>query len=590
LRVKAWALAAILFPGFLQAASSPVNNPESLFYAIIGEVDSLDPHWHYDAISQAISNQIYETLLFPKGTSVETLEPLISEAVPSRSNGLISPDALSYSFPIRTGVKFHDGSLLTPEDARYSVMRFLLTDRASGPSFLLLEPLLGKPSLAGPDQTAATLRESIYEEVDQAVQIEGRNLVLRLKKPYAPLLSILSAFCPIVSKTWTARNGGWDGRQETWLKFYDPPKQKAALFERANGSGPFKLERWDRTGRQLILSRHENYWRGQAQLKRLVFRTVSEPSTRKLLIEAGDADALMMERQFLPQVQGIAGVNVEDGLPFLETHNVFVMNFRIKPQPNPYIGSGKLDGNGIPADFFSDIDVRKGFAHAFNYEAYIRDGYRGKGERARGPIPKGVFGYNPTQKVREFSQQKAEEHFRKALGGKVWERGLHFSLTYMEGRADRQLACQILKAGVEAINPRFKIDVRGIQGSTWLDAYAAGKLPMTNARWHLDFPDPDNPVTAFLHSSGYYAKAQGYSNPEADRLIEEARLEQDPKKRSALYAHLQAIAYDDVAQIYTLDTYFFQVTRSWVKGWSYNPITLYGYLYPVYKSSKGDHP
>lgn len=561
-------------------AHAAPKNPDTFVYSLIGDVDSLDPAWQYDGISHEIQYQIYETLIFYKGSSTDEFVPLLAGEVPTLKNKLISADGLTYTFPIRKNVKFHDGSALTPEDVRYSILRFMLTDRASGPSVLLLEPILGVQTVVGPDGKPLP---DLYGQATRAVRVEGDNVVLRLKRPSAPLLSILAGFCPVVSKTWVASSGGWDGTQASWTRYLNPAKQDAALYDRSNGTGPFKLERWDKEQKQIVLTRHEDYWRKPARLKHVVFKTVSEAATRKLLLQAGDADAAIWERPNLSQLEGSAGVTITDDLPFLEIHNAFVYNFKINTEANPYIGTGKLDGNGIPSDFFADINVREGLAHAFDYDAYIRDGYRGKGERARGPIPKGVLGYNPAQRVRSHDPRKAAEHFRKAFGGRVWEKGFSFTITYMEGRSDRQLACSILKNQVEALNPKFKIDVRGIQWSTYLSHFSTGRLPMANARWAMDFADPHNAVHPFLHSSGHYAKRQGYANPKADALVDAGLRETDLKKRREIYHKLQAIAFADIPQIYTLDTYYFLVARSWIKGWTYNPIVPYGYLYPIYK-------
>jgi peptide/nickel transport system substrate-binding protein len=541
---------------------------------LAGEIDSLDPHWQFDGYSLEAQVQVYEAPIGYAGGSLDKFEPLLATAVPSRANGLISADGLTYRFPIRKGVKFHDGSALTPEDARYSLLRALLMDRAGGSSFLLAEPLLGK----------AETDDGSYAAADAAIRISGDEVRVTLKAPYAPFLSILATHWPVVSKAFVVKNGGWDGSEATWLKFRNQPKQDAALYDKDAGTGPFKLERWDRQTKQLYLARFDGYWRAPAALAHVVYKTVNETSTRKLMLQAGDADAAIIERGFLPQVQALPGVKVLDDEPLLEVHNVFVPTLKLTPQANPYLGSGKLDGRGIPPDFFADADVRLGFAYAFEYDAYIRDGYRGKGSRARGPIPKGVLGHNPAQPVREFSPEKAAAHFKKAFGGKLWEAGFTVPVIYMEGRADRQLACQILKKNVEALSPKFRVDVRALQWSMMLDAFSARKLPMINGRWVLDFPDPHNAVFPFLGSDGYYAKAQGYSNPKADALLEAARGELDPKKRRALYFELQKIAHDDAPQIYTLDTYNVEVLRDWVKGWTYNPILLYGYLYPVHKS------
>jgi peptide/nickel transport system substrate-binding protein len=603
-------LAALLL--WVPRAQAQGNPPDTFVYAITGDVDSLDPDWAFDAISQEIQFQVYETLVFFKGSRVDmfkpkladneasvlqnmesdptglsthagatdAFEPMLASVVPDRDNGLLSSDGLRYAFPIRKKVSFHDGRSLTAEDAKYSLMRFLLTDRAGGPSYLLLEPLLG---IANIPMKNGKPDPEVYRQADEAVTVEGNAVVIHLKNPYQPLLSILASFAPIVSKKWVEDNGGWDGRLESWYKYFDPPKQQASLYERENGTGPFKLERWDKENKQVILSRNDIYWRAPAKIKNLVFKTVNEPATRKLMLQAGDADAAMMEREYLTQFQGLDGIAVTDDLPLLETHDAFVMTFRINPTANPYIGSGKLDGDGIPSEFFSDVNIRRGFAHAFDYEAYIRDGYRGKAERARGPIPKGVFGYNPIQGVFDFDLGKAAEEFKKAQGGAVWDKGFRFTLTFVEGFNDRQLACQILKKNVESLNPNFKIDLRGIQQSTWLSQYTAHMIPMANARWELDYADPDSPMFAFLHSQGYYGANSGYSNPRADRFIEAARAEPDRDLRRNDYYELQAIAFQDVPQIYTVDTYYLQVNRTAVKGWYYNPIVMYGYLYPVSK-------
>lgn len=573
-------LAALLSVVLAAPARAQVKNPEIFTYAITGDVDSLDPHWQFDVISQEVSIQIYETLIAYNGASVEDFQPLLATQVPSTDNGLLSSDGLRYAFSIRKGVHFHDGSVMTPEDVRYSLLRFLLMDRASGPSSVLLEPLLGVSGTLGPDGKPDP---GLFDAADRHVRVEGGAVVLYLDRPYPPLLSILAGFCPIVSKKWVVANGGWDGRAETWLKYHDPPKNNE-LYDKANGTGPFKLDRWDRQSRQVLLSRWDGYWRAPAKLARVIFRTVDEPNTRRLMLAAGDADAIMAERQYLPQLETLDGVTVIDDLPLLETHNAFVMNFTIDAKGNPFIGSGRLGEDGIPPDFFADPEVRKGFAQSFDYAAYIRDGYRGKGERARGPIPRGVFGYNPRQPVWEYDLNAAADHFRKAQGGKLWDFGFRFTLTYMEGRADRQLACMILKRNVESLNPKFHVDVRGIQWSTWLSDWSAGRIPMANTRWHMDYPDPNNAVYPWLDSGGYYAKTQGYSNPRADRFIDQSKRENDRDQRRRDYYELQAIAYQEVPTIFTIDTFHFQVLRSWVKGWSFNPILLYGTLYPVSKS------
>ncbi len=573
-------LAALVLPLAAQQAPQPVKNPGIFTYAIQGDVDSLDPDWAFDSISQEIQFQVYETLIFFRGSAIDEFDPLLATSVPTQDNGFLSDDGLTYAFPLRKGVRFHDGTPMTPEDVKYSLLRFMLLDRAGGPSHLLLNAILGVQTAAGEDGKPDP---DVYRAAADAVDIEAGALVIRLKRPYPALLSILAQYAPVVSKKWIVARGGWDGRLETWAAHFNPAKDATPLYDQENGTGPFKLARWDKPGRELVLERNEGYWRQPAPLDYVVFQSVDDPGTRELMLQTGDADSIMLERQFLAQVASMPGTTIIDDLPLLEVHDFFAMTFHINATANPYVGSGQLDGNGIPPDFFSDIDVRRAFAYSFDNDAYLRDGYRSKGQPARGPIPAGVFGYNQLQPVYSRDPQRAENYFRKAFGGRLWDTGFRFTLAYMEGAADRELACQIMKADVESLNPRFHVDVRGLDWPAWLADFTAGRLPMVNARWQLDYPDPAASVFPMLDGEGFFAKAQGYDNPRVDRLIAQAVVEPVQRSRRLMYYDLQQIAYSDIPQIYTVDTFFFQVNRSWVRGWYYNPFLQYGYFYPVYK-------
>ncbi len=556
-------------PSPAQTRGAGAHDKETFLHVGIQDIDSMDPAWAFDTASHSVILNMYEPLLTFKGSTAAELEPVIAEKVPSRENGLISADGRTYTFPIRKGVKFHKGGEVTPEDVRYSLMRFMLYDRAGGPSSLLLEPVTG---LASTREENGTLVEDAYDKAAAAVTVKGDAVVLKLYRPFAPILTVLASWAPVLNREYAAGLGAWDGKKESWAKHNNPQKTAEGLYDKPNGTGPFLLERWDPRTKEIVLVRFEGYWRGPAKLKRVKIQGVDEVQTRKLMLAAGDADTIYVDRLSKPLVENLDGVEIIDDLPRISMNPTIFFVFKIETTGNPNVGSGKLDGEGVPADFFADKDVRLAFAHAFDTDGFIKDVNRGKGSRATSFIPAGLPGHNPDQPVFEYDLKKAGEHFKKAWGGKVWEKGFKFTLAYNVGNQPREVIANMVKRAVESINPKFKIDTRAIQWSTYLDQSNASKLPMFVLGWDPDYPDADNFAFMFLHSRGNYPRLQHYKNEEADRLIMQARGEIDPEKRKKLYFRLQRIAYDDVPTVYILNGVGYHTQRKWVKGFRYNPM------------------
>lgn len=559
-------LAALAAPAPAAAATAK----DSFVYAHVGEISSFDPHFPYDAISQGAILNVYDTLIAFKGASLKEFEPAIAAKVPSLDNGLISRDGRTYTFPIRQGVTFHDGSKLTPEDVRWSLLRFLLMDRAGGPSSLLLEPILGVPSTRGKD---GELRVT-FEDAAKAVRVEGGNVVVTLARPFGPFLSIMARWSYVLDKESTVKAGGWDGTAATWKKFNNPEKADSALFERANGTGPYRLERWDASGRKLWLKAFEGHWRGAPALKTVLMTTVDEFSTRKLLLQGGDADLIDVPRPFARLVDGLDGVVVVDDLPRLMTDPVLFFTLDVNPVANPDIGSGRLDGKGIPPDFFRDRDLRRAFAHAIDYDAVIEDAFRGKAVRARNAVPPELAGSDPEAPAYTFDMKKAEQYFRKARGGEVWEKGFQFTLTYNTGSEMREVACNMLKRNVEKLNPKFRVDVRGIDWAAYLDKTRNRMMPMFARGWIADYPSIHNFVFPFYHSQGRYPLAQGFQNAQMDRLIEQALREVNKDKRAALYARLLKLAYEEAPDIPVVHPVWLYAMRAALRGFVDNPVHM----------------
>ncbi len=534
-------------PGVAQGQG--VKNPDTLIEAEFGEPESLDPAYAYDDASAGVFVwHIYESLVFFDGNSTGTFVPLLATEVPSVANGGISADGKTYTFKIREGVKFHDGTPMTPEDVRYSLLRFMFMDRDGGPAWILLTPILG---VDGTRDDKGNLNLALFTQAERAIQVTGNALSITLAKPFAPFMGIVAQWSMVVNKKWAIAQGDWNGTPTGLAKLNNPKKpEDTTMFSKTNGTGPFKLVQWDRQTRQVILERNDSYWRAPAKLKRIIIRGVDDFAARRLMLQQGDADIIDVDRPNQTQVEGLPGVRIVDDLSQLANVGIF-LNLKIDAGGgNPDVGSGALDGNGIPPNFFADINVRRGVAQAFDYATAIRDCYRSKATVGHGPIPRGMFGWNPNQKWYTFDKDKATAAFREAYGGQVWNTGFKFTVLFNTGNTARQCLAQVMKAGIEGINPKFKVDVRSLAWPQYLQLYRQSKLPLWIIGWGADYPDSDNFVSPFMHSTGTYSAAQGYKNPEVDKLIEQGRTETDPAKRKAMYFKLQEIAYNDVFTLY----------------------------------------
>lgn len=560
---------ALLLLCAVSLGQAQVKNPETFTYLAIGDPNSLDPAWSYDTASHMLIANIYEGLFAYKAGSLKDLEPRLAVKVPSRANGLLSADGRTYTIPIRAGVRFHDGKALTPADVKYSIMRFMLFDRDGGPSPLLLEPILGVLSTR---DAQGRLNRDVFERADLAVQVEGDKVIVRLARPFAPFLSIMAGFASILSRDWCAANGAWDGTAATLAKHNNPRKQDSPLHEKANGTGPYTLERLDRRAKETVLLRFDGYWRAPASIRRVMVKQVDEFSTRKLMLQAGDADVIYAPQMMYGQLEGQEGIELIDGLENMQSPTTLFFTYAINPAGNPNIGSGRLDGEGIPPDFFQDKDIRLGFAASIDYDAYIRDVMRGKGYPARGYIAKGLLGYDPKARTHAFDLKKAEARFKKAWGGKLWEKGFMCTLMFNDNQPNILTLTNMIKKNVESLNPKFRLDIRTVQWSTYLEQKQARKIPVFVGSWSADYPDSHNFAANLLHSKGYFPGQQSFSDPQLDALITQAVGEVDAAKRERLYRKLERMAFELAPSIPIASGTRFRAQRRWVKGFKFSPV------------------
>ncbi len=503
-------------------------------WAQIGTVGTIDPAKAYDDASMGTIWNIYETLIWYDGTNTEKFVPVLATKAPTVKNGGISDGGKKITFNIRKGVKFHNGNTLTPEDVEYSLERAMICDPSGGPMWMLLEALTG----TGGTRKDGKLKAGIVDKIAKAVEVEGDNVVIRMPAPYPPIMSIfVSSLCSIIDKEWSIKQGCWDGKYENAAKFNNPEGGKEPLGKISNGTAPYRLKEWVPSDR-IVYQRFEGYWGEKPKIKTGIRKYIPEWSTRKLMMQSGDLAMMPVQASQLPEVQEMKNLRI------VETPTLFVttafFSQKIEASGNPNIGSGKLDGNGIPPDFFSDINVRKAFQHCFDAKLYMEEVANGKGKILTAPLPAGLP-FQKDFKGYDFDLKKAAKYMKEAYKGQVWEKGFKMTILHNTGNDMRQAAAHMIAENVMELNPKFKIDVAHVEWKDYWVKYRQHIYPIFIIGWFADFADPHNFLHTFMNSEGDYGKHIMFKDAEIDRLTAAGIKETRTAERRKIYHQLQKL-------------------------------------------------
>jgi peptide/nickel transport system substrate-binding protein len=603
-------------------AATPVSlkNPGTIIYATIGDPQSLDPAWEYDTASGQVVFNVYETLVFPKKDSTTEFAPMLATTY------TISSDAMTYTFDIRQGVKFQQGQDLTPEDVAYSLWRAMIQDRAGGPTWILLQPFFGLEVTGFKSDVVDKQFNGDFaaaaQAVEQAITYDNSagTVTMHLKQPFGPMLQILGGtWASVVSKEWVTSLGGWDGDPTTAEQFHDPAANDSVLFDKMNGTGPYVLERWA-PNQEIDLTSNPDYWvteplwpggpTGAASVGRVVIQNITEWGTRFAEFQTGDADLIYVPRQYISQIDPLVQETCDasgnctttdpngiarlfTGLPTVTNAAIYLNQSVNASGGNNFLGSGKLDGNGVPPDFFSDIHIRKAFNYCFDWDTYIKQVWNGEAIQNLGPIIKGELGYNPDQAHYSFDLQKCTDEFnastiKSADGKSVMETGFYMQFIYNTGNDQRKSAGDLLAANLLKVNPNFHLQVTGEPFALELSDQVAGRLPLFMLGWLEDYHDPNDWVVPFLASGGTYSAYQAFPKDlqqQMDQLIQEAVSTADTQKRAELYGELQNLSYENALDIFVVQPLARWYEQMWIHGYYYNPI--FGANAYFYVLSKG---
>ena len=615
-------------PAADQSAAAPVSKDKTTFNLAESDIsiDTLDPALAYDTASGELIQNTYDTLVFYDGEATDKFVPRLAESWTTSDDGTV------WTFTIRKGVKFHNGDELTATDVAYSFQRGLLQGGYSSPQWLLAEPFFGVGNddinlLVNADGSLADNREELAkadpavlkaacDKVQAAIVADDAagTVTMTLAQPWGPFLAtIAQTWGSVMDKKWVIENKGWDGTCDTWQNFYGMASADDPFSTIENGTGPFKLESL-KQGEEYILAANADYFQGAPKLAKVVAKAVPEWGTRFAMMQAGDADFATVQVANRSQMDELVGEKCEFDLatnaykpcevvdpakPFRVrlgrpgiSQDVILYNWAIasdEKSPNPYIGSGKLDGNGIPTDFFADEHIRKAFSYCFDWDTLINDVYNGEATQSFQLTLPGMPGFFNDTPHYTMDLDKCAEEFKastlKSADGKgVWDVGFRVQMAYNQGNNTRQTIAEILASNLAQVNELFQVETLGLPWAAYLRAQRAHLLPIMTGGWLEDIHDPHNWYQPY--TTGTYGGRQGLPaevKAQFKEILDKGVAEVDPAKRAEIYKGFNQLYYDMAVGTPLVLASGHGFIQRYVQGVITNPIFPGFYYYSIYK-------
>lgn len=404
-----------------------------------------------------------------------------------------SRDGLTWTFQLRTDVKFHDGTPLTAEAVKASIERALAPETKSPIAGALFGPVAGVTA-SGPS-----------------------TLQIRLKQPFAPFLDNLTDPRAMILSPQAVRTlGDRFGRSPV-------------------GTGPFKFQEW-RSADRIIFARNPDYrWApayahaGPPFVDRIVVRIMPESAAQVAAFERGEISVLSVPPT---DVRRLRATNKYPFFSFLRKGVGLFMEFNVTKEP------------------FSDIRVRRAMNHAIEKNSVLQIGLEGLGEIAHGPLPPSIWGYwdgiadyAPKYDPARAKALLAEAGWRqRSTGGALEKDGKPFSFVLFAAPIDTwRRSAQIVQAQLRAYG--VAMEIQTFEFGTLLSKLRAGEHTAEFMGYTYTSPDI---VQVWFHSSniGTGLTFTHNKDPKLDAMIDASRRETDQTKRLALYRDIQKYIVD----------------------------------------------
>ncbi len=460
----------------------------TLVYGRGADSVSLDPINVTDGESIRVTHNIYETLL-EYDHNLE-LQPKLATDYNS------SEDGLTWTFQLREGVKFHDGTDFNADAVVFNFERWMDPENPYHEGDFPYYPFL----YGGFKGDENHLIESVTATGEHELEIV-------LKRKTAPFLSYLAiSMFGIASPAAIEQYG-------------------AGISENPVGTGPFKFDEWNRNN-TITLSKNEEYWMdGKPYLDQVIYQVIPENSARLNALQTGEIDI-------------VDGMNASDTTIVEDTEGIELLK-----RPSFNIGYMAFNMEKEP---FDDPLVRQAINMAIDKEEIVEAFYNGLADPATSPLPPSLWSHDESLEKYDYNVEEA----KKLLAEAGYEDGFTTELHTMSNprpylpepmKIAEAIQSDLAEIGITA-------DIVSSEWATYLEDTKNGKHSMAMYGWTGVMADPDNFLYPNLSKTNAEVPAQNiafYKSDEFTSLITEARETIDQDKRTELYQQAQQLFQED---------------------------------------------
>ena len=402
----------------------------------------------------------------------------------------VSDDGMTWTFKLREGVTFHDGEPFNAAAVKYSIEATQEVDLGAA---------------------------YIWYPVEKIKVVDDYTVEMQCSYPAA------------LDRVATSMYGAWmfspstKGEDADW---WNLPNEA--------GTGPYQLVSYA-PNEETVFEQYPDYWGGwsEGQPEKVVIKYVDEPATKRQMLEAGEVDfADGLSRDAIPAMQENENLSILD-IPSVQ--NTLVM-FNTKNKP--------LD----------NVKVRQALSYAVNYEDVLAVATNGFGEISRGPLPSGLYPYDPNTPQYTYDPAKAQQLLAEAG---YPDGGFNLAMTYASDDAFGSKLAPVLKENFADIGVTLDL-----QPLLWEQSWAKAKGPAKGRQdlfevvWWPGYPDGYDTLYSLYHSEEEPLWNMSYwSNQTYDDTIDTAFSEEpvDPDNAQKLYNEAQKMVVDEALSLYLFD-------------------------------------